>query len=187
MGRLLRGDRHREARAIFRAIEVRDPPLRAAIARDLSPAPWRVAAVITVDEADPRWRKWLHDGDRSAPSFLVALHHEGEAPWCVHRAEIRALGDGALLGTIVHRRFHLDEGVAHGLRSSASRATARSCGARSAPPSSSGRRGSSTRTALPAPLRALEDVVRVAHLERARLVEALHLRVRQHHVRSAAR
>ena len=98
-----------EALALYRSIVVEDAEVRAALESILfTPTRWRVVGLVTVDESDPRWRKWVPEG--SDPSFLVELAPEAGPRWVV-RSELRH-GD-RWLGRLRHWGFPFDEGIRH--------------------------------------------------------------------------
>lgn len=98
-----------EARALFQSIVVEDDAVRAALeSRIFEPTRWRVVGLVTVDESDPRWRKWVPED--AAPSFLVELVPLASARW-VCRSEL--LHGDRWLGRLLHRSFPFDEDIRH--------------------------------------------------------------------------
>ncbi len=99
-----------EARALWRRLGAVDAALREAFERGLTPTQWRLDAILTVDESDERWQRWLPKASL-AQSFLVELGElTPHAAW-IPGAELRS-GD-TVLGTLLHRSFPFDRAIAH--------------------------------------------------------------------------
>lgn len=98
-----------EALALFRAITIEDEQLRSSLESILfTPTRWRVVGLVTVDETDPRWRKWLPKDAR--PSFLIALAPVESLRW-VPRSVL--LHGERRLGRLRHFAFPFDEEIPH--------------------------------------------------------------------------
>lgn len=99
------------AAASFRSIQVDDAEVHAALVRIFTePVRFRVAAVVTVDERDERWTRWLRP-NADGPSFLLAMQRIGERRSVAHASEI--FHDETRLGRIVHRAFPFDRAIRH--------------------------------------------------------------------------
>lgn len=101
-----------EARALFHAIHVRDERIRAELAAVIAvPARWQVRVLVTVDDTDPRWTRWIDARRRERPSFLALLRRvDGPRAW-IPEAEV--VHRGEIIGRLVHLGFPFDRDIAH--------------------------------------------------------------------------
>ncbi|MBL8945248.1 MAG: hypothetical protein JNK45_18930 [Myxococcales bacterium] len=98
-----------EALALFRSIAIEDAAVREALESILfTPTRWRVVGLVTVDEADARWRRWLPED--AGPSFLVEIVPVDSARW-VRGSEL-LYGD-RWLGRLLHWCFPFDTTIRH--------------------------------------------------------------------------
>jgi len=101
-----------EARALYRRLTVADAEVKAALERVLGrPAPWRVRAVISVDQRDPRWSKWIPTTQRDEASFLILLQPLGAQDAWMKTAEL--ILDHRRIATLAHWGFPFDRAIRH--------------------------------------------------------------------------
>lgn len=87
-----------------------DDALASAFTQGLAPTRWRLDAIITVDESDERWQRWLPKASL-AKSFLVELAELSAGAAWITGSELR--WGNVLVGTLAHRAFPFDRAIEH--------------------------------------------------------------------------